>query len=330
LEYAGRIKPFKSGLSRTYADLKDARRVEQCVRELFLALDPTFSTRRRDSIDEIWVDSPVILPLFLYARYSKAQKVLVPHTPVVLWGEDTPYFPLPNGGARQDRKFPGKTLRKMLATSLPLGLAVKFNDWVFDKAYTLRDKDYLAREVIDLSPHLTKEALQKAFDCLPQDAQDYYMRMNLPDGGSWPSVLFLTTGGERPQYVDKEIAALIHLLNETREIRGDGTILLKPHPRGRADYLQRVSHDLEQHFPTSKFRVIDSWGSVPIEIAASKWKMTCGLGLFTDALFSMKLLLDIPVYCPAQLLREMYEDDPFMEFELVRFLQSGSSILEMV
>lgn len=330
LEYAGRIEPFNSRITRTYADIKDAWRVDQCVRELFQAVDPELSSRQQNFVDEIWVDSPVLVPLFLYAKHRKARKVLFPHTPVVLWGEDTPYFPLPNAGARKGQGFPGKHIRKLLTATLPLGLAIKFNDWAFDKAYTLRDKDYLAREVVNLHPYLTKKALQKAFDCLPKEAQEYYKSMNPPDDGHCPSVLFLTTGGEGPQYLDKEISALIHLLNATRDVRSDGAIILKPHPRGRADYIRRVANELQQQFPTSKFKVIDRWGSVPIEIAASKWTTTCGLGLFTDALFSMRMLLDVPVYCPAQLLREMYEKDPFMKFELVRFLQSGSNIIDLV
>lgn len=318
----------RSRFARLRAEVDDARNINEFVTSLLADITLNANGKAASKVEEVWADGPAYIPRILYPKYRGAKKVLYPHAPEIIWGTDHSHFIIHNTATRAAA---GVALKERMMglweTLAPLALSARLSPVIYDKAYTFRGENYLAREVVDLSQQLDKESFSRVFACLPRDVQDYFTQISVPDeAGRRPSILFLSNS-RSSQDIELEARALSYLLTATSAVRKDGPVIIKPHPRGSEEYLREISERLKMKFPEIRFRLMNSWGSVPIEVAAVHWDVTCCYGIITAATSIMKWIHNVPAYWAPEFALQLYERDPVWSGIVERFRMSNECFL---
>lgn len=331
MRYSGRRRGRGGTWCGLYDSFMDARLVDE-KSGVLIGRDRSVADAgvcgQNQKIAEIWADITNSIPRILFAKYSEARKVLYPHAPSIHWGTNPSEFTVISGNEETGKAGSlKKRLRDTIVRVMPLTLSPGHKEIVFDKAYTFRDGAYLAKQVVNLKQVLHKKQLQNAFSCLPEKARLYYE--GIAGGRQAISLLFLSVSPSRSDF-DAEVSAYEYLLNYTADIRKGGVVIIKPHPRGHSSYLNAVVSALKAKFEEVTFVVIDQWATVPIEIAASRWAVSCCLGLLTSATTMMKWMYDVPAFCPVSKLREMYIGRPELERELNNLLKVDGKYLKLI
>lgn len=334
LAFAGRKPAPTSFVGRTLEDLSDARMVNKWSDDLLkevLSAEQGVSTNEAQPfvVEEVWADITSDLARLLFAKYKNARKTLYPHSLNVVWGKRPDmFFSLP----AKFRDGPGRPLLRTLIRKtgepfIPLVMAPRYKEIVFDKAYTFRSELYLAKEVVDKPKIVRPEIMRKACHRLPREAQSYFAQLGARDKrGIEPAILFLPASRE-PKHFEPEVTALVRLLQATAAVRREGPVVLKPHPRGNEDYLRKMCDALRAHCPATTFRSVDRWAAVPIEVGSSTWDISCCMGLATSAAAVMNWIFGVPAYMPLAFLREIYADDPASIYDVESIWQSESRFL---
>ena len=328
LEYAGRLPVAKSRWERLRREISDAKRTIALVEETVGALISQGTTPTggsgAPSVTEIWTDGQSAVAYNLLSKYKQAIRVLYPHGEGAYvgtnhWAIKTPHS---RGGWKQ-------RWRDRVVSLIP-NHAIMPSRFGFDQAYTFLAEHYLANEVFDVDSKLTREAFRRFFTFLPTEAQAYFSEIgSISNSGRPPSLLLLSTT-RGPQDFEKELAALIHLMDATAGVRGGAPVIVKPHPRGPQRDGRTAIRVLKDRFPRTSFIVVDQWGAVPIEVAASNWQISCCLGLYTSALGTLHRRHNLPAYTPFESLRSMYSGDPEWEKYMDHWLKVDEHALIQV
>lgn len=336
LEYVGRKEKATSRWERIRRDIADTKHIYRFISDLLISLarSPATSISVEPRVSEVWVDMPSMIARCLFAKYKDSLKVLYPHAESVFYSLRPPppwtiEFKDSGSEERAPDTFMG-SLRSRTQSLIHPAFVPTSTKFRFDKAYTFRGETYLADRVFDLDAGLTRERLQELFTFLPAEAQVYFNRIGRESGSRRRlSILFMMIP-RKPEDFEQELAALIHVLKATAEIRGDDPVIVKPHPRSTDDYLMTVVRALRACFPQTEFRVVDQWSSVPGEIAASNWDISCCLGLYTSTLGVFSRRFNVPVFTPFKLVWEMYKGDPAWEACLINYLDADANWLNQV
>lgn len=331
LEYTGRILPPKSKWERIHNWFRDAALFRVWMRQLIAEVQRSGtevgSEGRCLCIDEIWVDIPTAPSRFLLNSYPRATKVLFPHA--VQWENTIPpsgWFGIPGPRRQPDWSHCKASVKRAVAKRSPLAISSRLQWGVpLDRAYMMLDIPSPSPNVIEVSEFVTKSSVNMLCSALRSDMQDYFRSIGAPAADGRPALLILLPAHERSQHFEPEVTLLVQTFRSVGKIHSCGPIILKPHPRGSDRYVTRLRSILES--AGHECRVLDRWGSIPVELVAGLWDIAACVGLFTSALLTLHRIHNIPAYCPIAKALDIYADDQHLRGCADAFLSTARKYL---
>jgi hypothetical protein len=188
-----------------------------------------------------------------------------------------------------------------------------------DAAYTFKLPLPWALENHDLSDRITRAVLEKVFDRLPTPVRNYYQDLAAQCGGL--TGIFLLNSEDFPQFTLREIEAYEVMAEHLAQQCPGATLLVKMHSRGSQAHTDRVMERLRSRLPGVNFLPVLRYHFYPIEVVLAPFSVVACAGLGTTALRTLGQIYGIDAYCPVDLLRTLYQDDPKIDRDYRRWIE---------
>lgn len=310
------------GVGLSIASVRELRSRLAAALSIHAASDE-LKTRLNREIDELYLTVPHHPDVLALCQVlDGTRKFYYPHTLDSIGQSESDHY----SRVCADRSLPWSSIIFNLLKRVLWGEdAVPLLRIKIDEAYSFRLPFPWADEQHLLGDYINTAMVHRWFAALPDRVQGYY-RALAAECGEAIGVLLLTVD-DSPQYVRKELDAVVYLAQELSRRCPGRSILVKTHPRSGTEHMARVLGVLSAALPEIRFVPITRYYFYPIEIVLAPFHAVGCAGLGTTSLRTLHSIYRIDAYCPIDLLRSIYNDDPKTRTMYDRWIEEYSPSL---
>lgn len=264
-----------------------------------------------NAVDEVYftcIYHPDILAL--YRVFPRARKIYYPHGFDSLAKYEMMYYDPYFSGSLAEGLSPLTRLAHRVQGALCGEESVPVTRCRLDAAYHFNLPAPWTRETHSLAHYENRQAMRQLFERLPRDVQEYYRSLAAESGRNTALLLVCAESGCDAEGDEIELRAyekVVRRMVKEHEIRA---LVVKPHPMNSRSWIERVAGVIRSSLPDLLLRVVDEYRHYPIEIALAPFEVPCAATTMSSALRNVRIIYDIPCYCPEELVRQVWSRTP--------------------
>lgn len=185
------------------------------------------------------------------------------------------------------------------------------NFFKIETVYTFNEKFPNLENQTDLSEVLNYENVRDLYENLQSNVKSYFEDLRTKCSQE-TLLLLLYVSDYYPTYpADLELDGYIKLINRIEKKKKFKTVLIKPHPLNKPEWLLKVKKYLETNLPEKQFVFIEKYRYLPIEFIASAFDFTICTGLGSSSIRTIQKIYKVPTYFTGDLLTRLFYNHPY-------------------